>query len=249
MKEELVSLQQKITIQIKTISDLELAHDKVKQEMEQMTTLLAARETDIVNLQDKKEEYFHQQLSKELTESKQENDKLKEQITALQISKVVIDKEIQTLASSDETTTIEELQKKFEQLQLEHVASETDLQSQVSKKEETIISLREQLQQLTETLQLSESTGCQSCSRLMKQVEPLEERVAVMEKENNELTEEIRRLQDDHVTTSEVVTTEKNQLQSELAKCSKELERLKTHLLQVRWITRLAMTMFNVTFR
>lgn len=243
MSEELLGLQQKISEQINTISDLEQAHDKVNQEMEQMTLLLAARETDIANLQSRKEKGFHhiqQQLSKELTEIKVENDKLKEQIKEQALNRKELlfsDKETQTIASSNETTTIEDLQKKFE---LEHAASETDLHSQVSKKEETIVLLRKQVQQLTETLQLSENVECHNCSLLTEKVEdfkvklePLEVRVLTMETENKKLTDEVKKLQEDQVITSEVAISEKSQLQSELAKCTKELERLKTHLLQV----------------
>lgn len=244
MKEELVTLQQKISKQMSTISDLEQAHDQVNQEMEQMTLLLTARETDIVNLQNKKEESFYhiqQQLNKELTEAKLENDRLKEQLKEVTISveKVFIDKDTQTVTNGDQTITIEDLQK-LEQLQLECAANKTDLKSQVSEKEETIKSLTEQVQQLTEALQLTEGTQCHNCSHLKKQVEnfqlkfePLEVRVVTMETENKELTEEVKRLREGQATNSDVVNAEKNQLQSELAKCTKELERLKTHLLQV----------------
>lgn len=241
MKEELLTLQQKISKQINTISDLEQAHDKVNQEMEQMTLLLAAREADIVNLQSKKEEGFHhvqQQLCKELTETKLENDKLREQIKQLMISrqKVLTDNETQTITGIGEmAATSEDLLTK---LKVEYAASETDLQSQVLKKEETINSLREQVQQLTEMM--AEHSQCQNCSHLKKQVEdfklkfePLETRAVTMEKENKELTEQIKRLQEDSVAKSDAAISEKSQLQSELAKCSKELERLKTHLLQV----------------
>ena len=237
MKEELVNLQQRISEQINTISNLEHAHDKVSQEMEQMTLLLAARETDIVNLKSKKEEglqHIQQQLSKELAETKLVNDKLQEQLKELNREKAFANKAVQTVTISG--GTLEDLQKRFEQLQLEHTASETNLQCQ----EETIVTLREQVEQLTEILQLSESKECENCSHLMKQVEdvqlkcePLEGRIVAMEKENKELTDEIKKLQDDQFTATEVVTSEKNQLELELSKCSKELERLKTHLLQV----------------
>ena len=229
MKEELVNLQQRISEQIDTISNLEHAHDKVNQEMEQMTLLLAARETDIVNIKSKEEESLHQQLSKQLTETKLVNDKLQEQIKEL-TEKTFADKEVQTVTGCDDT--IEDLQKS------EHSAIETNLQCEVSKQQETIVTLREQVEQLME--QLSESKECQSCSHLMKQVEdlrlkcePLEGHIIAMEKENKELTDEIKKLQENRSTTTEVVTSENNQFQLELAKCSKELERLKTHLLQV----------------
>ena len=132
------------------------------------------------------------------------------------------------------------MEKKFEQLQLEHVASETNLQCQLANKEELIISLREQLQQLTDTLHLSENKQCQNCSHFKQQVEdlklkfsPLETRIALMEKENKKLTDEIKKLWEDQASSSVIVTSEKNQLQSELTKHLRELERLKAHLLQV----------------
>ena len=216
MKEELVKLQQRISEQIDTISNLEHAHDKVNEEMEQMTLLLAARETDI--LKSKEEESLPQQLSKQLTETKLVNDK--QQIKEL-TEKTFADKDIQT----DDT---------MEEWQLV-VASEANLQSEVSKREETIVTLREQVEQLME--QSSVSNVCHNCSHLMKQVEdlklkcePLEGRIVAMEKENKELTDEIKKLQEDQLTTTEV---EKTQVQLELTKCSKELERLKAHLLQV----------------
>ena len=220
MKDELVKLQHKISEQIDTISNLEHAHDKVNEEMEQMTLLLAARETDI--LKSKEEESLHQQLSKQLTETKLVNDKLQEQIKELMEK---TDKDVQTVNSGDHT---------MEQWQL-LVASEANLQSEISKREETIVKLREQVDQLME--QLSESKECPNCCHLMKQVEdlklkcePLEGRIVAMEKENKELTDEIKSLQEDRSTTTELVTSP---VQLELTKCSKELERLKTHLLQV----------------
>ena len=242
MSEELLNLQQKISEQINTISDLEQVHNKVNEEMEQMTLLLAARETDIATLQGQDFHHIQQQLSKQLTEVKLENHKLKEQIKeqAINEGKVFYDKDTQNIVNSNNTTSVEELQRKFEQLQLEHAASETDLHSRVSKKEEIIISLREQVQQLTETLQMSQNSECHNCSQLTEKVvnfqlkfEPMEARVITLERQNSELTDEITRLQKDQINTSEVVISEKNQLQTELAKRSKELERLKTHLLQV----------------
>lgn len=225
MKEELVKLQQRISEQINTISNLEHAHDKVNEEMEQMTLLLAARETDI--LKSKKEESLHQQLSKQLTETKLVNDKLQEQIKEL-MEKTFADKDVQTVNSGDGT---------MEEWQLS-VASEANLQSEISKREETIVTPRGQVEQLME--QLSGSKECHNCSHLMKQIEdlklkcePLEGRITAMEKENKELTNEIKKLQEDRSTTTELVTSEKTQMQMELTKCSKELERLKTHLLQV----------------
>lgn len=225
MKEELVKLQQRISEQINTISNLEHAHDKVNEEMEQMTLLLAARETDI--LKSKKEESLHQQLSKQLTETKLVNDKLQEQIKEL-MEKTFADKDVQTVNSGDGT---------MEEWQLS-VASEANLQSEISKREETIVTPRGQVEQLME--QLSGSKECHNCSHLMKQIEdlklkcePLEGRITAMEKENKELTDEIKKLQEDRSTTTELVTSEKTQMQMELTKCSKELERLKTHLLQV----------------
>ena len=235
MKEELVTLQQKISTQISTISHLEQAHDKVNHEMEQMTLLLAARETDIANLQSKREEDLEQtqqQLNKELTAAKLDNDRLKEQVEQLMMNKekLCINKETQTVIAKDEVTTSEESQS-----QLEHTASEQHLQAELSRKEETINSLREQVQQFTEAM-----ATCHNCSQLKKQVEdlqmkfePLEGRAITAENKNKELREEIKKLQESQFTTLDEVTSEKNQLQSELAKCSKELERLKSHLLQV----------------
>lgn len=240
MKEELVTLQQKISTQINTISHLEQAHDKVNHEMEQMTLLLAARETDIVNLQSKREEDLQQtqqQLSKELTAAKLDNDQLKKQIEELMMNKekLCVNKETQTAIIRDEVTTSEGSQ---EMLQLEHTAtSEQHLQAELSRKEETINSLREQVQQFTEQLQV---TTCHSCSQLKKQVEdlqmkfePLEGRAVTADNQNKELREEIKKLQESHIAQLDEVTSEKNRLHSELAKCSKELERLKSHLLQV----------------
>lgn len=224
MKEELITLQQKISTQISTISSLEQAHDKVNEEMEQMTSLLAAREADIVNLQSKREEDFQQQLNKQLSEAKLDSDKLKEQIKELMMNKenLCVNKETQTGITNCEAS---------EALQVEHAAND------LSRNEETIKSLREQVQQLTEALQLS---TCNKCPQLKKQVEdlkmkfePLEGHVVTMESKNKELREEIQKLQDSHITKLDEVTSAKTQLQSQLTKCCKELERLKTHLLQV----------------
>lgn len=227
MKEELITLQQKISTQISTISSLEQAHDKVNEEMEQMTSLLAAREADIVNLQSKREEDFQQtqqQLNKQLSEAKLDSDKLKEQIKELMMNKenLCVNKETQTGITNCEAS---------EALQVEHAAND------LSRNEETIKLLREQVQQLTEALQLS---TCNKCPQLKKQVEdlkmkfePLEGHVVTMESKNKELREEIQKLQDSHITKLDEVTSAKTQLQSQLTKCCKELERLKTHLLQV----------------
>ena len=240
MKEELLKLQQKISDQIDTISNLEHAHDKVNGEMEQMTLLLAARESDIVNLQSKKEEGLHhmqQQLTKELREAKLVNDKLQGEINKFTLSskESIADKEVQTVANSDKTT--EDLQKRCSQL--EDAARESELEHQVSMKDEAISSLQQQVHQLTEAL--SDSRNCKSSSHLMKQLEdlhlkfePLESRIVILERENKELTDEIEKLQ---FTATETSTSEKNQLQVELGKCSRELERLKTHLLQVTTAT------------
>ena len=224
MKEELITLQQKISTQISTISSLEQAHDKVNEEMEQMTSLLAAREADIVNLQSKREEDFQQQLNKQLSEAKLDSDKLKEQIKELMMNKenLCVNKETQTGITNCEAS---------EALQVEHAAND------LSRNEETIKLLREQVQQLTEALPLS---TCDKCPQLKKQIEdlkmkfePLEGHVVAMESKNKELREEIQKLQESYITKLDEVTSAKTQLQSQLTKCCKELERLKTHLLQV----------------
>ena len=229
MKEELLKLQQRISDQIDTIYNLEHAHDKVNREMEQMTLLLAARESDIVNLQSKKEKGLHhmqEQLTKELREAKLVNDKLQEEINKGTVSskESVADKEVQTVTNGD--TTTEELQKRSSQL--EDSARESEFHRQVSMKDKT----QQEVHQLTEAL--SESRDGKD---LMKQLEdlhlkfePLESRIVILERENKELTDEIERLQ---FAATETATSEKNRLQAELGKCSKELERLKTHLLQV----------------
>jgi len=225
---ELVNLQQKISEQITTISGLETARKKVDSEMEQITQLLSAREAEIASLQGQKHEditIIQQQLAKVT----KENNELKEQM-----KRETENFQQQELQVSDDNQThthikLLELEQKVQELKKQQASKTSDL----FEKEQAIIVLQEQVKQLTGA-KCSQCNNSQDCIKeLQAQLDSSRAYLAQVEMENKELSSEIERIQQQKVASVDNVTSEKNQLQTEITKQSKELERLKTHLLQV----------------
>ena len=225
---ELVNLQQKISEQITTISGLETARKKVDSEMEQITQLLSAREAEIASLQGQQHEdvtIIQQQLAKVTKENNELKEQMKREKENFQQQKSQVSDDSQTHAQAN----VLELEQQVRDLEKQQATKASDL----LEKEQAIVILREQVKQLT-------GAKCSQCDNLQDTIKELQTQldsskacIAQVEKENKELSSEIKKTQQQQVISVENVTSEKNQLQAEITKQSKELERLKTHLLQV----------------
>ena len=218
---ELVNLQQKISEQITTISKLETTRKKVDSEMEQITQLLSAREAEIASLQGQQHEdiaIIQQQLAKVT----KENNELREQMKG---EREIFQQQESHDSQTHTQTKLLELEQQIQDLEKQQASKASDL----LEKEQAIVALREQVKQLTGA---KSNNSQDTIKELQTQLDSSRACLAQAEKENKELNSEIQRIQQQQL---ENVTSEKNQLQAEIAKQSKELERLKTHLLQVRW--------------
>lgn len=222
---ELNNLQQKITEQITTISELETARQKVDSEMEQITQLLSAREAEIANLQGQQHEdvtVIQQQLAKVTRENNELKEQLKKENESFQ------QQESQVIGAGQSVKLLE-LEQHVQDLEKQLANKASDL----IEKERAVVLLREQLTELA-------GAKCARCESLQDTIKELQTHLdttktclAQAGKEKQELSNELKSIQQQQVTSVENVASEKNLLQSEITKQSKELDRLKTHLLQV----------------
>ena len=218
---ELVNLQQKISEQITTISKLETTRKKVDSEMEQITQLLSAREAEIASLQGQQHEDIAI-IQQQLVKVTKENNELREQMKG---EREIFQQQESHDSQTHTQTKLLELEQQIQDLEKQQASKASDL----LEKEQAIVALREQVKQLTGA---KSNNSQDTIKELQTQLDSSRACLAQAEKENKELNSEIQRIQ---LQQLENVTSEKNQLQAEIAKQSKELERLKTHLLQVRW--------------
>lgn len=223
---ELVNLQQKISEQITTISKLETTRKKVDSEMEQITQLLSAREAEIASLQGQQHEdiaIIQQQLAKVTKENNELREQMKREREIFQQQ----ESQVSDVSQTHTQTKLLELEQQVQDFEKQQASKASVL----LEKEQAIVVLREQVKQLTGAKCFQCNNSQDTIKELQTQLESSRACLAQAEKENKELNSEVKRIQQQQVENR---TSEKNQLQAEITKQSKELERLKTHLLQVR---------------